>query len=66
MNNLSQKMQERLDKWMSKPPQLTNKPPAKMNNFVARGDWGDDLRDYYQKDADAWQKQYDSNPIYRR
>ena len=65
MSNLSEKMQERLEKWRKSTVPLTAKPKVSSKNYVARGDYGDDIRDFERKDHEAWMRQIESEPVYR-
>lgn len=68
MNDLNPKMQERLEKW--KADLLTVKgvdilKKKSPGNFVPRQrDYGDDIRDYEEKEAKAWQEELSNNPMY--
>ena len=65
MNDLSYEMQKRLDKWMANPLPIPSAKKVRGNNYI-RGDYGDDVRDYERKDAEQWEREFNSNPIYRR
>jgi hypothetical protein len=47
MNDLSEKMIERLERWRKSTQSATSpqKAKAKQKNYVPRGNYGDDLRD---------------------
>ena len=66
MNDLSEKHQRRLDAWATRLNNLAHKPKdvPKQPNYVPRGDYGDDIRDYEAKDKAMWDKVFLSNPIY--
>lgn len=67
-NNLEQKMQARLDAWRKKgesKAEPEKKPSQSEKNYVPRGDYGDDIRDFEKKDQEAWDKEFNSNPIYQ-
>jgi hypothetical protein len=68
MVRLSDKMQERLNAY--KASLVQEKPAEKkrteMRNFVGRGDYGDDIRDFEEKDAKAWKEQCELDPLYKR
>ncbi len=66
MNNLSDTMQERLDRWRKNTLPVVATQKIKNRNYVSRGDYGDDMRDIERKDAEAWQREIDTNPMYRR
>lgn len=67
MNDLSPKMRERLEKWLKDTTGAVSvaKPKKSQRVFVARGDYGDDIRDFEAKDAAAWQRELNNNPIYQ-
>ncbi len=46
MNNLSEKMLERLEKWRKNTQGVpsTEKVRGKQRNYIPRGDYGDDIR----------------------
>lgn len=59
---LSPEFQERLDKW--KQNRLANPSAEKIRQKpLPRGDYGDDMRDYYKKEAEslAREQNFDSN-----
>lgn len=69
MNDLTPEMQSRLDAWRKNPlpvksaEKLRGKSPG---NFVPRQwDYGDDIRDYEKKEAEAWNREVQNNPMYR-
>lgn len=66
MNNLSDEMQARLDKWMANPLPVKAAEKVRGSNYVSRRDYGDDIRDFERKDAEQWEREFNSNPIYRR
>lgn len=69
MNNLSKEMQERLDKWRKNTLPVTSSEKVrgpKPTNYVARGDYGDDIRDFERKENEAWNREFQNNPMYRR
>lgn len=68
VNNLSQKMQKRLDNWRNIPipdqiQRMKNNPAFFTNQRFRRGDYGDDIRDYEWKDADQWQRDFTFRPF---
>lgn len=67
MEKLSHKMQKRLDDFVNKAKEVETKSMKTTNNrnFVPRGDYGDDIRDFEKKDEAAWREQCQSDPLYR-
>ena len=65
MNDLSDVMQERLKKWRENALVVPSTEKMRGNNYVSRRDYGDDLRDFQEKDAKAWQRELENNPQYR-
>lgn len=54
MENLSDKMRERLEKWRLNPQVVKNEPLLRKkphNNYVARSDYGDDALETKIKDS---------------
>lgn len=52
-NDLSPKMQERLEKWMKNPTPSKDSGVSKIRNYIGRPvrrDWGDDIRDFEEKE----------------
>ena len=68
-DDLTPIMRERLEKWRKNtlPVKSTEKirSPSPSKSRPVRGDYGDDIRDFERKDADAWAKELQNNPIYR-
>lgn len=62
-------MQERLDKWrkntlpVKSADTLRGKSPVSFR--PVRGDYGDDIRDFERKEQEAWNKEFQNNPMYR-
>lgn len=59
-NDLSPKMQERLDKWMKNPQPVKSSEILRGKNYVRRqvfGDYGDDIRDFEAKRQSAFNEQ---------
>jgi len=66
MNNLEQKMQERLDKWRQNTLPVSSKEKVVKENYSYYGDYGDDLRDFQQKEMKEWQMECEMNPTRHR
>lgn len=57
MEGLTPAMQLRLDAWRKGSHRVQSTPYKSPGVFVSRrGDYGDDLRDYEQKEQDAWKR----------
>lgn len=59
MEGLNPQQQERLDKWRKNASSTKNTDflPGVQKNFVSRrGDYGDDFRDYEQKEQAMWRR----------
>lgn len=59
-NDLSPKMQERLEKWMKNPQPVKSAGIFKGRHYVGRqvrGDYGDDIRDFEAKLQSQWNNQ---------
>lgn len=57
MVKLNQKMQDRLDEWrkgLIKTPQVEMKKVERSKNYIPRGDYGDNIQDFEQKDLLNW------------
>lgn len=67
MSDLSQAMQERLDTWRKRVPNAirVRKEKSPGNYVQRRGDYGDDIRDYQEKEAKEWSEALQKDTIYR-
>lgn len=67
-DDLTPIMRARLEKWRKNiiPVKNTEKVRNRIPNYrPIRGDYGDDIRDFENKDQKAWAKELKNNPIYR-
>lgn len=69
MSDLSQVMQARLDAWRKNTLQVKSaekiRAPSQSKCRMVRGDYGDDIRDYQEKDAKSWSEALQNDDIYR-
>jgi hypothetical protein len=70
MSDLSQVMQARLDAWRKSTLQVKSaekiRGPSQSKCRMVRGDYGDDIRDYQEKEAREWSAALQNDTINRK